>query len=85
MSEKTLNIRKATKDDISLVQNLIKGLAAYEKRPQDMTGTQEQLMYWIFERSRFWQVFSYKDCGNGARGRLYGDGMELPGLEPTVD
>ena len=30
-------VRKATENDISLIENLIKGLAAYEKRPQDMT------------------------------------------------
>ena len=50
MDRRNLNIRKAEVDDISLIQNLIKGLAAYEKRPQDMTGTQELLSYWLFER-----------------------------------
>ena len=30
-------VRKATENDISLIENLIKGLATYEKRPQDMT------------------------------------------------
>ena len=45
-----LNIRKADKEDSSLLRDLIKGLAAYEKRPQDMTGTEEQLNYWLFER-----------------------------------
>lgn len=70
MSEKTLNIRKATKDDISLVQNLIKGLAAYEKRPQDMTGTQEQLMYWIFER-KIATVLIAEYEGNAAGYALY--------------
>lgn len=50
MNNKRLSIRKAEKDDILLVQDLIKGLAVYEKRPQDMTGTPEQLSYWLFER-----------------------------------
>lgn len=50
MDIKKLNIRKANVDDISLIQNLIKCLASYEKRPQDMTGTQELLSYWLFER-----------------------------------
>lgn len=50
MDIKKLNIRKANVDDISLIQNLIKCLASYEKRPQDMTGTKELLSYWLFER-----------------------------------
>ena len=49
MDIKNLHIRKAEKEDVSLLQDLIKGLAKYEKRPQDMTGTKEQLNYWIFE------------------------------------
>ncbi|KAK8836585.1 hypothetical protein M9Y10_037519 [Tritrichomonas musculus] len=50
MDFKQLHIRKAEKEDISLLLDLIKGLAKYEKRPQDMTGTKEQLTYWLFER-----------------------------------
>lgn len=50
MNIEKLHIRKANKDDISLLLDLIKGLAAYEKRPQDMTGTKEQLHCWLFER-----------------------------------
>ena len=45
-----LYIRKAGIADIPDLQDLIKGLAAYEKRPQDMTGTKEQLHYWLFEK-----------------------------------
>ena len=41
-------VRKATENDISLIENLIKGLAAYEKRPQDMTAAQEDLRYLLF-------------------------------------
>ena len=37
-------------EDIDLVYELINGLAAYEKRPQDMTGTKEQLIEWLFEK-----------------------------------
>lgn len=44
-------VRKATENDISLIENLIKGLAAYEKRPQDMTATKEDLHYWLFEKN----------------------------------
>ena len=44
-------VRKATENDISLIENLIKGLAAYEKRPQDMTATQEDLRYLLLEKN----------------------------------
>ena len=50
MNEK-FNVRKATEKDISEIQNMIKGLAVYEKRPQDMTASKEDLYYWIFEES----------------------------------
>ena len=40
MNEK-FNVRKATEKDISEIQNMIKGLAVYEK---------EDLYYWIFEK-----------------------------------
>ncbi len=49
MNEK-YNVRKATEKDISEIQNMIKGLAVYEKRPQDMTASKEDLYYWIFEK-----------------------------------
>jgi GNAT superfamily N-acetyltransferase len=44
-------VRKASENDISLIENLIKGLAAYEKRPQDMTAAQEDLRYLLFEKN----------------------------------
>lgn len=50
MNTKKLMIRKSCAEDIPLIQYLIKCLASYEKRPQDMTGTEEQLKYWLFER-----------------------------------
>ena len=37
MNTERLTIRRANEKDISLIQCMIKGLAAYEKRPQDMT------------------------------------------------
>ena len=43
-------VRKANEKDIPEIQNMIKGLAIYEKRPQDMTASQENLRYWIFEK-----------------------------------
>lgn len=46
-----LTIREARVDEIALVQELIREMAKYEKRPEDMTGTQEALSYWLFERN----------------------------------
>lgn len=47
---KNITVRKANKSDISEIQNMIKGLALHEKRPQDMTASKEVLCYWIFEK-----------------------------------
>ena len=46
-----LNVRKATKEDISLLFDFINHLALYERRPWDMTGTKEDLEYWLFEKN----------------------------------
>lgn len=43
-------IRKAEEKDICILHNLILGLAEHEKRPQDVTGTDSQMCYWLFER-----------------------------------
>ena len=48
MENRNLTIRKATEKDIRLIYELINGLAAYEKRPEDMTGSVEMLKFWIF-------------------------------------
>lgn len=50
MEYKNLVIRKATKEDINLLYELINGLAIYEKRPNNMTGSIEMLGYWLFEK-----------------------------------
>lgn len=50
MEAKRLTLRKATEEDIDILFEWINGLAAYEKRPQDMTGTKEQLKEWLFEK-----------------------------------
>ena len=49
MNEK-FTVRRANENDISEIQNMIKSLAAYEKRPQDMTASREDLCHWIFEK-----------------------------------
>lgn len=46
-----LVVRKAEKIDIDVIFELINGLAKYEKRPWDMTGTKEDLSYWLFEKN----------------------------------
>lgn len=50
METKSVLLRKATEEDIDILFELINGLARYEKRPQDMTGTKEQLKEWLFEK-----------------------------------
>lgn len=45
-----LTIRRTTEKDLHLIYELINGLALYEKRPQDMTGTEEMLKYWLFDK-----------------------------------
>lgn len=50
MELENFEIYKATENDLSLIEDLIKGLATYEKRPQDVTGTREMLKYWLLDR-----------------------------------
>ena len=50
MEQEKIIIRKATKKDIHVIYEMINGLAAYEKRPNDMTGSIEMLKYWLFEK-----------------------------------
>ena len=49
MSE-AFTVRKANEKDITLLYTMIQGLAAYEKRPQDMTASQEALHTWLFQK-----------------------------------
>lgn len=41
--------RKAQESDIALVQELIRALAVYERRPEAAEATPEQLRHWLFE------------------------------------
>ena len=43
-------IRKAEEKDIFILRSLILGLAEHERRPEDGTGTAEEMKYWLFER-----------------------------------
>jgi len=45
-----LVIRHAERKDARLMHELILGLATYERRPQDVTGSIENLLYWVFDR-----------------------------------
>lgn len=46
----TFKIRSARPDDISALRSLILGLAGHERRPEDVTGTEDEMRYWLFER-----------------------------------
>lgn len=45
-----LKIRNCEEKDIPVLHSLILGLAEHEKRPEDVTGTDEEMKYWLFER-----------------------------------
>ena len=56
-----LIVRKAEINDIDTIFNLINGLAKYEKRPWDMTGTKEELSFWLFEKNIATTLFAELD------------------------
>ena len=70
MSEKFI-VRKAEKNDIAEIQTLIKDLATYEKRPQDMTASQEDLCYWIWS-GFFTFLFLYRENDGALRFYIIG-------------
>ncbi len=45
-----MEIRKTTEKDVHLIYGMIKGLALYEKRPADVTGSVKALRFWLFEK-----------------------------------
>ena len=71
MENKNLVIRKATKKDINLLYELINGLAIYEKRPNDMTGSIEMLSYWLFEKSVATALIAENDKGENIGYAIY--------------
>ena len=71
MENKNLVIRKATKEDINLLYDLINGLAIYEKRPNDMTGSIEMLSYWLFEKSVATVLIAENDNGENVGYAIY--------------
>lgn len=50
MEQSNLMIRKATPKDMDPLCEMINGLATYEKRPEDMTGSIKMLKYFLFEK-----------------------------------
>lgn len=50
MEQSNLMVRKATPKDMDLLYEMINGLATFEKRPEDMTGSIKTLKYWLFEK-----------------------------------
>ena len=50
MEQSNLIVRKATPKDMDLLYEMINGLATYEKRPEDMTGSIKMLKYFLFEK-----------------------------------
>ncbi len=50
MTSEVLNVRIAEEKDMEWIDSLIYKLACYEKRPEDRTGSKEELHYWLFER-----------------------------------
>lgn len=50
MEQNNLMARKATPKDMDLLFEMINGLATYEKRPEDMTGSIKMLKYFLFEK-----------------------------------
>lgn len=59
MEKNKLTVRKTERKDIPLILEFIKKLAEYEKRPQDVTGTEKELEYWLFDRDIAVVLFAY--------------------------
>lgn len=59
MEQEKIIIRKATKKDIHIIYEMINGLAAYEKRPNDMTGSIEMLKYCEYSNVLEPSIFSF--------------------------
>ena len=58
-----LTFRMAREQDASLLLDFIKGLAAYEKRPQDVTATVQAVREAVFQRKRA-EAFFIVENGN---------------------
>lgn len=54
---KTLSIRKGTKEDLPGILHLIKELAIYEKAPQEVEVTVQEMESWGFGADRIFEFF----------------------------
>jgi GNAT superfamily N-acetyltransferase len=50
MKQQGLNIRPATVDDVPIILELIRALATYERAPDEVTATEEQLVDVLFTK-----------------------------------
>lgn len=71
MEAKRLTLRKATEEDIDILFEWINGLAAYEKRPQDMTGMKEQMTKWLFEKQAATALLAENEEGHNIGYAIY--------------
>lgn len=71
MEAKRLTLRKATEEDIDILFELVNGLAAYEKRPQDMTGMKEQMTKWLFEKQAATALLAENEEGHNIGYAIY--------------
>ena len=54
-------LRYATKEDVGLVLEFIKGIAIYEKMLDEVVATEELLNEWLFERKIAEVIFAVED------------------------
>ena len=54
-------LRYATKEDVGLVLEFIKGIAIYEKMLDEVVATEELLTEWLFERKIAEVIFAVED------------------------
>jgi len=57
-------ITLAQEEQVPLLYDFINGLAKYEKRPQDMTGSPKTLEYWLFKKKIATAVIAQYDGKN---------------------
>ncbi len=50
MKVEELTMRRAVREDLPSIMEMIAGLARHERRPEDVTGTAQQLERWLFNR-----------------------------------
>ena len=48
--EKAFTMRFATENDVSLILDLIHGIAKYEKMENEVVATEDLLREWLFEK-----------------------------------